>query len=306
MRRYAPVRLVQSIASIIVVEIVVFFISRLSDDPTSALLGPEATAQERAVLRHQLGLDLSLPAQFWLFVRHTATLDFGRSFYYNAPVTELLWQRLPNTIYLAVVAIVIAIIAGLAIGVFGAARPGGVVDSSGRGLAVLGQSVPTFVSGLLLILVFAVSLRWVPSGGNGSWDSVVLPALTLAWFSTAALARISRSSMREALTSQYVTVARSKGVPDRNVLFRHALRNSLTTILSLGALQFVVLVNGAVITESVFNWPGIGQLLVQGSFARDYPLIQGLVFFTAVATIVINLVTDLLYAKIDPRIGVSS
>lgn len=306
MGRYAVLRLVQSIASIIVVEIVVFFISRLSGDPTSALLGPEASPQERAVLRHELGLDLSLPSQFWLFVRHTATFDFGRSFYYNAPVTQLLWQRLPNTIYLAVVAIVVAIIAGLAIGVFGAARPGGLIDIGGRGLAVLGQSVPTFVSGLLLILVFAVSLRLVPSGGKGSWDSVVLPAVTLAWFSTAALARISRSSMREALTSQYVTVARSKGVRERYVLFRHALRNSLTTILSLGALQFVVLVNGAVITESVFNWPGIGQLLVQGSFARDYPLIQGLVLFTALATIVINLVTDLLYAKIDPRIGVSS
>jgi peptide/nickel transport system permease protein len=304
--RFSLVRLTQAIASIAVVEVVVFFISRLSGDPTAGLLGPEASPQERATLRHQLGLDQSLIAQFWLFVRHTLTLDFGRSYYYNAPVMELIGQRLPNTIYLAVVAMCIAGVVGMTIGILGARRPGGGIDTVGRGVAVLGQSVPTFVSGLLFILAFAVTLRLVPSGGKSSWDSVILPAITLAWFSAAALARISRSSMREALTAQYVTVARAKGVREHHLLLRHALRNSLTTVLSLGALQFVALVNGAVITESVFNWPGIGQLLVQGSFARDYPLVQGLVFVTAVSTIVINFVTDVLYATVDPRVSVTS
>lgn len=305
MSRFALVRLLQAAASILVVEVVVFFISRLSGDPIAGLLPPEAGTAERAALRTSLGLDDALPVQFVRFVGDTLTLDFGRSFSFNAPVGELILQRLPATLFLALVAIVIAAAVGLTVGVLGARRPGSTVDTVGRGLAVMGQSVPTFVSGLLLVLLFAVTLRLVPSGGNRTWDSVVLPALTLAWFSTAALARISRSSMREALTAPSVTVARSKGVAERHVLVRHALRNASTTILSLGALQFVTLVNGAVITETVFNWPGIGQLLVQGSFARDYPLMQGLVFVTAVSTILINFLTDVLYARIDPRVSVT-
>lgn len=306
MLRYALVRFGQALASIAVVEVIVFVINRLSGDPVAALLPPEAGPNERLELRRQLGLDDPLMQQFGRFVVHSLTLHFGQSYHYDAPVTELIGQRLPNTLLLAAVAMAVAMVVGLAIGILAARRPGGVVDTIGRSFAVLGQSVPTFVSGLILILVFAVGLGILPSGGSGGWRNVILPAVTLAWFSTAALTRISRSSMLEALSSQYVTVARSKGVRERNILFRHALRNSLITVLSLASLQFVALANGAVVTEAVFNWPGIGQLLVQGSFSRDYPLVQGLVFVTATSTILINFITDLLYMRIDPRIKVSA
>lgn len=306
MFRFTFSRLAQAVASVLVVEVLVFFMSRIAGDPVNAMLPPEATAAERDALRAQLGLDDPLVVQFLRFVRNTLTLDLGHSYSFNAPVSSLIFERLPNTVYLAVVAILLAAAIGVTVGVLGARRPGSVIDILGRGLAVIGQSVPTFVSGLLLILVFAVTLRLVPSGGNRTWDSVVLPAITLAWFSTAALARISRSSMLESLTAQYVTVARSKGLPERLILTRHALRNASTSILSLGALQFVTLLNGAVITETVFNWPGIGQLIVQGAFSRDYPLLQGMVFLTAVTTIVINFLTDVLYVKIDPRVRATS
>lgn len=295
-------RLLQSLATFAFVAAIIFGLSRITGDPISLMLPLEAGPAEREALRRSLGLDRSIAVQFVGFLSDLSRLELGHSFHFNRPVLDLIVARLPNSFKLATTAMCLAVIGGIPVGVAAARRPGGIADRLARGFAVAGQSVPTFVVGILLILVFAVRVRWFPVGNVGGWRHYVLPAITLGWFSTAALVRISRSSMREALSSQYVTVARSKGLPERLIITRHALRNALTAILSLTALQYILIVNGAVITETIFNWPGIGLLMVEAAFTRDYALIQGLVIFAALITIVVNLATDLLYARIDSRI----
>jgi len=302
MTKYVVVRILQALCSLVVVAILVFFLSRLTGDPVSLMLSPEASAGERAALRQQLGLDQPIFLQLADFLWSTLRGDLGTSFRFNRPVTALLLARFPYSLLLAGAAISIAIAIGLPVGVLAARNPGGAVDRIARTVAVSGQSIPTFVVGVVLVLVFAIQLRVLPTGGTGSVAHLVLPALTLGWFSAAAITRMARSSTLEALGSNYVTVARAKGLRDRTILFRHALPNALTSIMSLASLQFVMLASGAVITEAIFDWPGIGLLMVQGAFARDYALVQGVVILAAILTISVNLLTDLLYMRIDPRI----
>ena len=302
MTKYVVVRILQALCSLVVVAILVFFLSRLTGDPVSLMLSPEASAGERAALRQQLGLDQPIFLQLADFLWSTLRGDLGTSFRFNRPVTALLLARFPYSLLLAGAAISIAIAIGLPVGVLAARNPGGGVDRIARTVAVSGQSIPTFVVGVVLVLVFAIQLRVLPTGGTGSVAHLVLPALTLGWFSAAAITRMARSSTLEALGSNYVTVARAKGLRDRTILFRHALPNALTSIMSLASLQFVMLASGAVITEAIFDWPGIGLLMVQGAFARDYALVQGVVILAAILTISVNLLTDLLYMRIDPRI----
>jgi len=297
MTKYVVVRILQALCSLVVVAILVFFLSRLTGDPVSLMLSPEASA-----LRQQLGLDQPIFLQLADFLWSTLRGDLGTSFRFNRPVTALLLARFPYSLLLAGAAISIAIAIGLPVGVLAARNPGGAVDRIARTVAVSGQSIPTFVVGVVLVLVFAIQLRVLPTGGTGSVAHLVLPALTLGWFSAAAITRMARSSTLEALGSNYVTVARAKGLRDRTILFRHALPNALTSIMSLASLQFVMLASGAVITEAIFDWPGIGLLMVQGAFARDYALVQGVVILAAILTISVNLLTDLLYMRIDPRI----
>ncbi|WP_173933900.1 ABC transporter permease [Chelativorans sp. Marseille-P2723] len=302
MKRYIAFRVLQSAVSLVVVAVVVFFLSRISGDPIDTMLPVEATAAEREILRQQLGLDRNILSQLGTFLANLAQGDLGRSFRYNQPVADLLLERAPNSLLLAFVAIFIALVVGLPVGIMAARWPGSIIDRIGRTLAVSGQSIPTFVVGVILVLVFSVQFRIFPSGGTGSFSHLVLPAITLGWFSTAAITRMARSSMLEALNSNYITVARAKGLPEWTIVMRYAFPNALTTIMSLTALQFVLLASGAVITEAIFDWPGIGLLMVQGAFARDYALVQGVVIVAAFTAILVNLLTDILYAVVDPRI----
>lgn len=302
MTRYVVTRIGQAAISLLVVAVVVFLLSRISGDPVEMMLPVEASAAEQQALRQQLGLDSPLVVQFATFMADLARGDLGRSFRFNAPVLDLLLQRAPSSLLLAFAAIAIALAVGLPVGVLAAQRPGSLLDRVARTLAVAGQSIPTFVVGVVLVLLVSVEWRLLPSSGSGSWRHLVLPAATLGWFSTAAIARMARSSMLEALHANYVTVARAKGLPERVVVARYALPNALTTIISLSALQFVILASGAVITEAIFDWPGIGLLMVQGAFARDYALVQGVVILAAFTTVIVNLLADILYALADPRI----
>jgi peptide/nickel transport system permease protein len=306
MSRYIAGRFLQALASLFIVAVIVFALSRISGDPVALMLSPEATAGERAALREQLGLNHPLPVQLWTFLSALVHGDLGRSFRFNRPVTELLAARFPNSLMLASAAVALSAGIGIPVGVLAARRPGGLADRVMRTAAVAGQSIPTFVVGVVLVLVFSVQLRLLPSGGTGGLSHLVLPAVTLGWFSTAAIARMSRSSMLEALSAPYVTVARAKGLRERTILLQHALPNALTAIVSLSSLQFVTLASGAVITEAIFDWPGIGLLMVQGAFARDYAVVQGVVILAAVLTISVNLAIDLLYQKIDPRVSLTS
>lgn len=305
MTRYIASRIGQAAISLVVVAVIVFFLSRISGNPIDIMLPVEASEAEREALRQRLGLDGPLLAQLAKFLLNLAQGDLGQSFRFNQPVVDLLIARAPNSLLLAACAILIALAVGLPIGVMAARWPGSLVDRIGRTFAVSGQSIPTFVVGVILVLVFSVQLRMFPTGGIGTPSHLVLPAITLGWFSAAAITRMARSSTLEALSANYVTVARAKGLPERTIALRYAFPNALTTILSLTALQFVILASGAVITEAIFDWPGIGLLMVQGAFARDYALVQGVVILAAFTAIIVNLLTDILYAVADPRIALT-
>jgi len=305
MKRYIASRILQALVSLFVVAVVVFFLSRISGDPVDTMLPVEASAAERDALRQQLGLDRPVVVQLGTFLVNLAQGDLGHSFRFNEPVANLLIERAPNSLLLAFSAIVIALVVGLPVGVMAARWPGSLIDRIGRTLAVSGQSIPTFVVGVVMVLVFSVQLRLFPTGGIGTLSHLVLPAITLGWYSAAAITRMARSSTLEALSANYITVARAKGLPEWVIVMRYAFPNALTTIMSLTALQFVVLASGAVITEAIFNWPGIGLLMVQGAFARDYALVQGVVILAAFTTVLVNLVTDILYAVVDPRIALT-
>jgi peptide/nickel transport system permease protein len=303
MTKYVVVRVLQALGSLAVVAVLVFVLSRITGDPVTLMLSPEATSAERAALRQQLGLDEPVTMQLLKFVGGLMHGDLGNSFRFNRPVSELLLARFPYSLLLAGTAVAFSLLVGIPVGVLAARRQGSVTDRIARTLAVAGQSIPTFVVGVVLVLVFSIELGWLPSGGTGSIKHLILPTITLGWFSAAAITRMARSSTLEALAANYVTVARAKGLRERTILFRHALPNALTAIMSLASLQFVILASGAVITEAIFDWPGIGLLMVQGAFARDYSVVQGVVLVAAVMTISVNLVTDLLYMRIDPRVN---
>jgi peptide/nickel transport system permease protein len=306
MATYIGRRAIQAVVSLLGVSLLIFILSRATGDPTVTMLPPEASDLEREALTRSLGLDRSYVVQYFTYLTNVLTGDFGVSLRLRRPVLDLILSRVPNSLILAAVAITFSTVLGTVIGVIAAYRPGSFFDRLTFGFALLGQSVPTFWVGILGSLIFAIQLGWFPSSGfNAGWRSIVLPAFTLGWFSTAAIARVARSATIEALSSHFVTVARSKGLSEFQVVGVHALRNSLLSVLTVGSMQFVLLLNGAVVTEKIFNWPGIGSLLVDAAFARDFPLVQALVIFAAMIVITVNLLTDLLYGVVDPRVRLS-
>jgi peptide/nickel transport system permease protein len=228
--------------------------------------------------------------------------DFGQSFQYRAPALRVVLERLPATVHLTLAAMLITIAAGVPLGIFTAVRRGTRYDVAGTIVAVLGQSLPNFWLGIMLILLFGVALRWLPTSGFASWTSLVLPAVTLAAFPTALVARLTRSSMLEILNRDYIRTGRAKGLAERSVVFRHALRNAAIPVLTVIGLQIGALLGGAVITESIFAWPGMGKLIVDAIFFRDFPVVQTVLILSATVFVVINLAVDLLYTVIDPRI----
>jgi len=285
---------------------VVFVMARLlPGDPARVIAGLLASPEDVERIRHQMGLDQPLGVQYLDFLGSLLHLNLGISAHTNAPVIEEIGSRLPYTIELAVIALAIAVTVGIFAGVVAAIRRNTLLDLMISGLSVFGVSMPVYWLGLMMIILFAIDLHVFPAAGADEPTSIVMPALTLALFSVGLIARMTRSSMLEVLGQDYVRTARAKGAPFRSVVFRHALRNALLPIMTVIGLQLGALLGGAVVTETVFAWPGVGRLLVDSIFFRDYPVVQGRVPMFGTTFVVINLLVDLLYAYVDPRIHYS-
>ncbi len=285
---------------------VVFVMARLlPGDPARVIAGLLASPEDVERIRHQMGLDQPLGVQYLDFLGSLLHLNLGISAHTNAPVIEEIGSRLPYTIELAVIALAIAVTLGIFAGVVAAIRRNTLLDLLISGLSVFGVSMPVYWLGLMMIILFAIELHLFPAAGADEPTSIVMPAVTLALFSVGLIARMTRSSMLEVLGQDYVRTARAKGAPFRSVVFRHALRNALLPIMTVIGLQLGALLGGAVVTETVFAWPGVGRLLVDSIFFRDYPVVQGLVLMFGTTFVVINLLVDLLYAYVDPRIHYS-
>ena len=280
----------------------VFVALRLSGDPAASMLPGDASVDELRDLRHALGLDRSVPAQYVAFLRDAVRGDFGESIRHQQPAFGLVLERLPATLELAFAALVLAVVVALPLGIVAALYRGRVVDVVAMGFAVVGQATPYFWRGIMLILVVSVELAWLPTSGRGDWRHLILPAVTLGTHFAAAIARLTRTAMLEVLGQQFVTTARAKGLGERRVVLAHALKNAAVPVVTLVGLQFGTLLGGAVVTETIFAWPGVGRLAVQSIFVRDYPVVQAGVLVLALVFVAINLLVDLLYGALDPRI----
>ena len=302
MLRFVLGRAIQSVVCLVVVSFVVFYAARLTGDPTVLMLSEMATKEDAARLRTQLGLDKSLGEQYWIFISRAVQGDLGESTRYRRPVVDVLAARFPASLQLGCVAIVISLLIALPIGVYSAVHRGTALDVAGRMFAVLGQSLPLFWLGLMLMLVFAVWLGLLPAAGRESAWSYVLPALTMGWATTPAVMRLTRSAMLEVLDSEYVKMARIKGLPEWKVIWKHALKNALLPVVTFSVLLFAEMIAGAIVTETVFAWPGVGQLLITSVNARDFPMVQGTVLLLAALFIFGNFAVDVFYAYLNPRI----
>ena len=299
---YVTRRIGQTLVTALFVTMIVFSLARLTGDPTIMLLPTEATQEDRDFFRRQLGLDRSLPEQYLTYLGRALSGDLGSSFRYREPALGLVLGTLPATLELAVASMILAVLIALPIGILSAVRRGSWIDKGTRWFATLGQSTPTFWLGLILILIFAVQFRMFPTSGRGGIENLVLPAVTLGWYSAAAIARLTRSSMLETMQSDFIRFERLSGLPEWVIVLKHALKNAAIPIITYMALQFGVLLSGAVVTERVFAWPGLGQLVVDAINTRDYPVVQAAVLVTALLFLLINLAVDLLYSWLDPRI----
>ena len=295
--------LLLSLITLFGVSVLIFLMLRvLPGDPARVLAGLNASEEQVAQIRDQLGLDDSLLAQYWQFLSGVLTGDLGESARTSRPVSTEIAVRLPATLILAITATLIGSVVGVAAGVLAAVRRNTLVDHVVSGVAMMGVSMPVYWLGLLLILLFAVTLGWLPAAGSGEPLSIVLPAVTLAAFSTALVSRMTRASMLEVLGQDYMRTAEAKGAPPRTVIIKHGLRNAFIPVLTVISLQFGALLGGAVLTETVFGWPGIGRLLVDSIGARDFAVVQGIVLVYAAVFILLNVVVDVLYVVVDPRI----
>jgi ABC-type dipeptide/oligopeptide/nickel transport system permease component len=280
----------------------VFVALRLSGDPAATMLPGDATVDELAALRRTLGLDRPLHLQYVAFLGGAVRGDFGESFRHQQPAFGLVLERLPATLELAFAALVLAVVVALPLGILAAVYRGRTADVLAMSFAVVGQATPYFWMGIMLILVVSVELGWLPTSGRGSWAHLILPAITLGTHFAASLARLTRTSLLEVLGQNFVTTARAKGLAEGSVILRHALKNAAVPVVTLIGLQFGTLLGGAVVTETIFAWPGVGRLAVQSIFARDYPVVQAGVLVLALSFVALNLLVDLLYGALDPRI----
>jgi len=286
------------------VTLVFFFLHLIPGDPVEVMLGETAQQADKERLREELGLNLPLYVQYGRFIVGVAQGDLGESYFYRRPVAQVIAGRVPATVELALAAFLVAGVIAIPLGIVAALREGTVVDNASVLFSLVGVSMPNFWLGPLLIILFSIQLGWFPVSGRGGVGSLVLPAVTLGTALAAVLSRMTRASLLERLEEDYLTVARAKGLPEWKVILKHALRNALIPIITVMGLQFGALLSGAIITENVFSWPGIGTLLINAIAARDYPLVQGCVLFITLSYVFVNLVTDLLYGWVDPRIRV--
>lgn len=303
MLNYLIKRLFSTVPVLIGISLLLFFMLRmLPGDPAQVLAGQMATPEEIENIRHQLGFDRPIYEQYAVYMGQLVRFDLGRSARTQNPVIMEIWARLPNTMLLAVVAIGLACLIGIPAGIISAVRPYSWIDYLVTITALFGLSMPVFWLGLMLVVVFSVVLKWLPAGGTGGWQYVILPSITLASFVVAFIARMTRATMLETLSQDFTTTARSKGLAEKVIVIKHALRNALIPIITVVGLQFGLLLGGAVLTETVFAWPGIGRLIVDSILARDYPMIQGVILIFGLLYILVNLAVDLIYGFVDPRI----
>ena len=304
---YIVRRLLLTIPVVIGVSILIFAIIRLiPGDPAVAIAGVHASNEYIEQVRKDLYLDRSLPVQYGIFVRNLFRGELGVSTMSRRPVAIELRERFPRTIELTLAAMLIASLVGISAGIVSATRRYSLFDNASMLVALFGVAAPVFWLALMLQLLFAVNLGWLPATGRGTWRHLILPALTLGLATAGLIARITRSSMLEVLRQDFITTARAKGLAEKVVVYKHALKNALIPVVTIMGLQFGILLGGAVLTETVFAWPGVGRLLVDSILARDYPVVQGAVMTLAVSFVLINLVVDLAYAFLDPRISYQS
>ncbi|MCP4023673.1 MAG: ABC transporter permease [Desulfobacteraceae bacterium] len=296
-------RLLSIIPVLLGISLLLFFMLRmLPGDPAQVLAGQMASPEDIEMIRTQLGLDQPVYIQYAAFLKRLVHLDLGRSARTQNPVTQEIWARLPNTILLALCAITLACAFGIPAGIIAAVRPYSWVDYLVTLASLIGISMPVFWLGIMMMILFSMTLNWLPAGGIGTWKHLIMPSFTLAAFVVAFIARMTRSSMLEVLSQDYVTTARSKGLQENLIIVKHALKNALIPIITVVGLQFGMLLGGAVLTETVFAWPGIGRLIVDSILARDYAMIQGTILIFGLLYTLINLLVDLIYAFVDPRI----
>jgi peptide/nickel transport system permease protein len=302
MLRFISIRLFQSLITLIVISMVVFALARASGDPVMLMAPPMATLEDLEAIRHHLGLDKSLPEQYWVFLKNAVRGDFGESIHNRQPVSKVIGERLPNTITLGLSSIILGILLSLILGVTAACKFGTWMDTGVKILAILGQALPSFWLAIVAIGIFSVWLGWLPTSGIGGPDHYVLPVLTLSFFMLPIMTRLIRSSMLEVLDSEYVKLARIKGISEWLVIWKHALRNAIIPLLTAAGITFGTIVTGAVVIETVFAWPGIGRLMADSVVGRDFPVIQILVLLVAIIVLMVNLMVDIMYAYVDPRI----
>lgn len=302
MIQYILRRLGQSTITVLLVTLIIFVIVRQIGDPTHLMLPPEATDADRAVLRQQMGLDRPVIVQYGTYLLDLLKGNLGLSYRFSRPALGVVIEALGPTLLLTLTALGLAVAVGVPLGVVAAVRRDRQVDQFAKVFAVLGQAAPPFLFSLLFIKLFAIQLGWLPTGGYGRSVNLILPALALGWYSSAGIMRLTRSSMTEVLDSEYVKLARIKGVPERVIVYHHALRNALLPVITFISLQFGILMGGAVSVEFVFAWPGVGRLILESISNLDYTVVQAAVTVGALIFTSVNLGVDILYAMIDPRI----
>ena len=305
MIRFMLRRTFYALVTLFILSLTIFTVIRMTGDPVTYLAEPGIQEEDLDRIRADWGLDKPWPVQYLVFAKNIFTGDLGKSFNYQMPVSTLYFQRLPNSLELAAAATLISFFIGIPAGLISAVKVNTAWDSFGKTIALFGLAVPGFWLGLVLILVFSVWLEWLPTSGQGGWRNLIMPSLALGWYFAASLLRLTRSSMLEVMRSEYIKLARLKGLPGYAVIAMHAFKNALIPVLTLAGVNLVVMINAAVIIEVIFAWPGIGRLLYEGIFQRDFPLVQGVVMEAGIMIVVINLIIDILYAYIDPRIRIT-
>jgi len=295
-------RLMQGLVSIVGASVIIFLISRMSGDPILILLPNDAPPSLIEETRRNLGLDLPLWTQYFIFAKNALVGDFGNSYRWEMPALDLILDRLPATVELAIFGLLFSVAIAVPVGVMSAVHRGGWIDRIGRVFAMLGQAMPAFWVGLLLILVFAIHLNWLPAFGRGTPSHIILPAIALGWYPVAAQTRIVRSAMLDVLDSDHIRLSRALGTPERLIVWKYALRNAAVPLLTMLGVYFAAMLGGAFVVETIFAWPGVGRTVVEAVFSRDFPVVQAGVLFTSILFVLSNLLVDISYGVVDPRI----
>jgi peptide/nickel transport system permease protein len=302
MTRFIILRLLQTLVALIGISVLIFVLARASGDPTMLMRTPLSTDEDIENIRVSLGLDKPWPQQYWIFIRDLSHGDLGNSLTKKRPVTEMILERLPATLSLGILSFIIGMTGSFLLGVMAAVRRDSIFDNGVKFIAILGQALPGFWVAIVAIFLFAVTWKLVPTFGYGKPINYVLPVLMEAFFLLPGMMRLVRSSMLDVLDSEYVKMARIKGLPEKTVIWKHALRNALISPLTTAGMLFAGLINGAVIIENVFGWPGVGRLSIEAVTGRDFPIVQGITMMVAIFVLLVNLLIDIMYAWVDPQI----